>query len=615
MGEMRDLENEVKFVRSSLKFILRYPACTYILRKVIDKMKGSKNYILRDFGKELSEVWSSSTSTVSCGIPINLQVELVNKIIKHVLKVINVADKLVSAEEYLRMKEVFKQEMKDFWHTKVIPALWSENIKRCPDRDFTQINFLVENKLERLLLEIIGEHKIIFNSEKPIFLLRSGFRSFYFINPFHLISHAYIDGDGQNTKQKIEDFKIFLQELFKEVEKLLDGEKIAIVLFEKRFGEDPGTVVLNPILTALDIKSIIYDLESEYAWPKGPIFKRANDYVDFDPVPIIDLTTTGGTARVVVDLAQKQLGKITQICPILINRGASDLKLNGARPLVILNWNKITETFGIVPDVLEISISSKDNSLGYVWPSIFPFRNYVKDIYLYEKYLYDDRKNIVMKLYEYLEKEFKRFIVENYGIKEKDDKTYLFGWYNTSKGKEEVVRYLQYFHILCWKHIYKKFYGDEDEDYLKKPLEFLLDFLEYDREEKITVPFLPNFLEEKLKEKEYDIPYVDPIDRIHRILVDNTDRVINHLNKRVQDLWSTNPPAGVEVTEEQFEKIIEYKLKKLFEDFKNLYGRLEPPLGPAGGKHVFDDKNYEKWAKKQRKHIREVLREQLKVIS
>ncbi len=550
------------FVKNSLDFVSRYPACTYILRNVIEVMRRSENYALQDLGEELYNIWASSTSTVSCGIPVNLQIEFIKKFVGSALEIIN---KLNSHKEknYLEAKLKFKREMEEFWNSRTISNLWKVKVERCPENNFNIPNIQHESKLSELLLKFITKHRIILYSEEPMFILRSGYRSFYFINPFHFISSILLAGDG-NTKKKISEFEEFLGELFKEVRKKVNGNKIVTILFEKRFGEDPGTVVLSPILEELRIPSLVYDLESEYAWPKGPIFRRLNGSVDFEPIPIVDLTTTGGTARTMVRLIQNQLNKKPLLCPILISRGNAHLGLDGVTPLVILTWDKITESLGLTPEILKVSISSENEHMGYVWPSIYPFHDYLKDIYLYEKYLKPEREEILMDLEKEFRQKFEKFIEEHYNLNEKDGKAYLFEWYDTQKGKGEIINYLLSIHTFCWNHIYRRIFGEEDEDYLKEPLEYLLDSLELDENKKITVPFLPNLLEKKLKEGEYELELISPMDRIHRILVSNTEKIVNHIDKRLEEMFQEiDPPWGAVITKEQAEKIIEKKAERL----------------------------------------------------
>jgi len=579
MRQNNEVEEIVEFTEKSAEFVKAYPACSYIIREVIEKLGNTRDFVLRDLYKFVSEIWDSCTSTVSCGIPLEIQVELIKKLARFLSEAIKNSK---NTNEYLKIKIEFEDELQEFWK-KTKSSLWKTEIRRIPlsPRD-TQID-KIDNKLKKRLLKIIADYRLIFDANIPVFLVRSGYRSFYFINPSYLTLPVYIHEN--DSKKKIKDFEEFLEELFNTNSK----DKKAVTLFVKRFGEDVGTVTWSIPLTELGVPPIIYDLGSKYFfWSKGPIIKRDPQSVNL----VIDLTTTGGTARKVIEIIKEEFKKPPSECTILINRGFGILEIDGVKPTTIVNWGDFIEFFRLVPEILRVSISSRIEKLGYVWPSIYPYRNYLREIYLYEKYLSEHKENIIMELCKEFEDKFEEFITQNYELKERDGKFYLFSVYDTEKTKNEVFNYLLTIHTLCWKHIYEKIFGEEDKAYLEKPLEFLLDSLEFDTDEKITVPFLPELLKKKLSEKEYEIPSIDPMDRIHRIFVSNTEEIIGHIDKRLKEIFlDKGLPLGRVITKEQAERMVKGIVNEFIDDVIvktcEKYGWDHPKYGVEGGREGF----------------------------
>jgi hypothetical protein len=212
---------------------------------------------------------------------------------------------------------------------------------------------------------------------------------------------------------------------------------------------------------------------------------------------------------------------------------------------------------------------------------------------------------------------FENFVEKYYNLLEKEGRAHLFGWYNTEKSKMDVQNYLLTIHVFCWNHMYRKIFGEEDEDYLKKPLEYLLDSLEFDENEEITVPFLPNLLEEKLREGEYESEFIDPMDRIHRIFVSNTEKIVKHTNKRLEKIFEKiDPPWGAVITKEQAERIIERKAERLIHALivqpAEKHGWDHPEFGVEGGKEAFE-KDLPMLRQSFRKFVKEVVNKVYKI--
>jgi len=606
-----EVKDVIDFLKESGEFLRDNPSCSYIVREVIKVLENCEDPLFQDFGKFINEIWDSSTSTISCGIPLEMQSKFIGKIAEYILEMVV---GVISADSpeckyYFGLKKKWEDDFESFWK-ELVKSLWKVRIKR---NEKTEINMKNSNVLEMRLLEIVNEYGLLFEASEPIFLLRSGFRSFYFINPFYFVSPVYL-GENSKLKEKVKKFEEFLEELFyREIGEYINDKKIVTVLLQKRFGEDPGTVALGPLLTNLGIPFFVYDLGARYIWPKGPMQKLNPSIDEIDVIPLIDLTTTGRTAKSVIETCRTQFGQEPPICVMLINRGSEDPKLNGTKPFIVSTWERFIETFGIVPDLLKVSISTKNEYIGHVWPSIVLFRNHLYDIYLYEKSLNKkEEEKIIMEKYRKVKAEIEKFIVEAYGIEEKDGKIYLFGWYDTKKERKKIVNYLTGFHIFCWNHIYERIFGKDDRDYLERPLDYLMDSLEFDKNEKITVPFLPNLLREEIEK--YNILFIDPLDKVQRILVRNTQRIISHIDRKLQEIFSKiDPPWGAVITRKDAERIVERRIENCYDALIKLFEKLwdHPDLGPVEGKEAFED--YRQFAKEHREIVWRIVEKQYKI--
>lgn len=614
----------IRYLEDSGEFLQNYPSCSYIVCEVInlirelEDVEDNKKVLctLNNFADFLEGIWKSSTSTVSSGIPWKLQADFVKKLSDYILEMANLVK---DCDSYCLSETKWKKEFNEFWKEKLRKSLWDVKIKRNErtDIDYERLEIDakrlgIDLKYLKTLVEILNDYRLFFVYDKPVFILRSGFRSSNFINLFYLISPMNLE---EEAFEKSEKTAKLLREFFSDISiEPWNGKKLVPLVFQKRAGEDPGTVAFSKILTNFKLPYFVMDLDTEYSWFKGPMMKSNPDLREVEVIPIVDITTTGGTLNNIIEEYEQIVGKKPKLCLNFFNRlGYSSW--NGTKIISFSKLDVVPNHLKITPDICTVSISEKDDYLNYLWPSLFLFHNHIHDVLGFgANYLTEKTYTSYLEECNSVVKDIKEYITNSYRLKEKDERAYLFEKYNTNKNFKEITNYLMNIHFLCWRHMFYQIFMNE-EAVTKRPIEFLKDSLEFDKSKEITIPYLPNLLENELENSKFS-SLTQPWDVIHRIFIINTDNIITELNKRVRDtFYEEDPPWGAVITREQAEAIVERKLKSLYGGLKASYeGKWEhPEYKPTGGKKVYED--YEKWAKKYREYTWEWVKKVYEIVN
>lgn len=542
-----NLEDLADLLEKNGKFLDHNPSCSYLVRPTLGKLKRLSQYLDKDEARMIiarfasfleNDVWNSGSSTVSGVLNLRKQREFVSYIAKYISEMAIVLRER-KFKQYLAIENNWRRDFNPFLEHVRISSTRLRSTKGAI------VKFAHElQPWERKFCELINKHGLIMQEEEPIFLLKSGYRSMYFFNPSHLISKSNV-----NNKENLEilnEFreilKIFLQNLKNE----LGDEKIAVLLTHKVGGEDPGTSQFAPLFTELGVNPVHLDPQLDML--KGPVIEGSPSLIPFDGV-----TTTGRTVDDIIEKYERIMKYKPQIYSLLLNRSIyskrKDVPIWSIGPSLILS-----------PEILYLSIASYDSDLGYWWPSLLMFHDYLKEIYLYAD---EDLSRYTKTLGE-----FKELITDFYEIKMVDGKAQLFDYFDTKLPLNDVTAYLINLHILCWNNIFDTTFSREISP-LEDPVEYVETMLRFEKLENPTLGVCSTVLKKNLKENDKIFPkLIEPCDMIHRIYVQKTQEIIQVFKNEYKEPKRVNMKTQIKM--EVVNRIIDDTFKKRRKAYKQL---------------------------------------------
>jgi hypothetical protein len=443
-------------------------------------------------------------------------------------------------EEYLALENYWKKDFSSFFEQVKIASVRQTKVKGA-------ILKLV-NELppwEKKFGELLNKHGLIMQEEKPIFLLKSGYRSMYFFNPSHLISRSNVK--KQENQEIMGEFKEILKMFIQHLKTELGTENIAVLLVQKIGGEDPGTSQFAPLFTELGVPSVYLDPNLDML--KGPIIEGDTLLIPFDGV-----TTTGKTVELIIDRYERIIKAKPRVYILLWNRSPYPER----KPRNVPIWS-IGSHLVLPPEILNLSLATFDDNLGYLWPSLFLFYDYLRDIYLYAE---QD-----LTRYQKIRGEFEKLIIESYNM-EAEKTMKLFDHFDTKLPPSDILTYFINVHILCWNTIFEISLGDKVSR-LEDPVRYIETMLRIEKAERPSTIICPLELKKGL---ECDISIfpklIDPWDKIHRIFVLKTTNIVEYFKNKYKGCEILDMREKRTITLEEAYRIIDETLKKRREIYK-----------------------------------------------
>jgi len=548
-----DLEDLADLLEKNGEFLAHNPSCTYLVRRTWEKLEEASKYIGRDEARiAISQfvsflenyVWNSGSSTISGVLDIPTQADFVKHIAKCMSEMANVLRERKFGK-YLAIEDYWKRDFSAFLENARTSSTKLRSRKGAILR-------LVQGPEEwkRKFGELINKHGLVMQEEKPIFLLKSGYRSIYFFNPTHLISKSNVK--SEENQEIMNEFKEVLKIFVKHLKDRFGERNVALLLTQKIGGEDPGTSQFAPLFTELGLPSLFLDPNLDVL--KGPTIEGVSLIIPFDGV-----TTTGKTVDTIIDRYEKILKEKPQIYALIWNRSPYSEWKN------VPIWS-IGPPPILLPEILNLTIASYDSDLGYWWSSLLMFHNYLKDIYLYA--------GQDLAKYEETRGESEKLIIDSYEVEEvpserKDERTaHLFGYFDTELTFSEFATYLLNVHILCWNTIFDINFGDRISR-LENSVEYIETMLRVEKAERITMTFCSDVLKQCLKNESLSFPkLIDPWDKIHRIFVLKSADIIGYLKDKYKECKILNVTERESMTLEEAYKLIDETLKNRREVYK-----------------------------------------------
>lgn len=520
-----DIEGLAELLEKNGEFLYDYPTCTYLIRPTLEKLGEITTEIDLDAAAAIKrfasfmeyQVWNSGSSTVSSVLDASTQAEFVKYIAKRMLGFAEVLRE-GAYEKYLTMEDEWRKEFSSFLEDVRASSVKPRSVKGARLRPIGELKIW-----ERKISELMNQHGLVMKADKPLFLLKSGYRSMYFFNPSHLISRSNVN--GLKNQEIMGKFKEILKVFIKHLETELKEKNIAFLLTQKIGGEDPGTSQFAPLFT--DLGTPVLFLNANLDVLKGPIIEGEPLLIPFDGV-----TTTGKTVDNVIDRFKKITGRKPVVYSLIWNRSPHLRRDN----VPILS---IAPSLTPLPEILQVSINSFDSDLGYWWSSLTMFHDYLKDIYLYAE------KN--MEEYCRTREQFEKLITDSYEMEEKQSErktertAHLFGYLDTNKPSTDMVIYLMNLNILCWNVISKNRFGNESSR-LDNSVEYIETMLSIEKSEKPTLTICPLLLRRGLRDNTLFPRIIDSWDKVHRIFVANSENISEYiLGNEILRMAPTDP--------------------------------------------------------------------------
>jgi hypothetical protein len=588
-GDKPSIEDIADLLEKNAKFIRQYPSCTYLVRPTLEKLKEATKHIDQDEARIAiiqfmdfieNYVWNSGSSTISRVLDLKIQRAFVNYIAKYMSEMAKVLREN-EFKNYLVLEDYWKKDFSPFLEQVRIASARQARSRR------GAILKLVPKlqPWERKFVELLNRYGLLMQAEKPIFLLKSGYRSMYFFNPSHLISKSNVK--IQENQKVMREFKEVLKMFIQHLKTELGIENIAALLTQKIGGEDPGTIMFAPLFIELGISTVYLDPSLDMI--KGPIIEGDTLLIPFDGV-----TTTGRTVDKIIDRYERIVGEKPRVYALLWNR-SSYLKRKNV-PI----WS-IGPPLIILPEILILSIASYDDDLGYMWPSLNIFYDYLRDIYTYAE---QD-----LTKYQKTRGEFEKLIIDFYKIKEihtehENERTaQLLGYFDTKQSLSNMVTYFINLLILCWNAIWDVAFGNKISR-IEDPVGYVESVLKVEQVAGTTLILCSKLLKEKLASPRSSFPkFLErnyPWMKIHGIFVEDTEHIVKHIkDKYFKDSFLLMR----EITENEAWRDIEDRISRVREIYKKYVDQ-----------GLVDSQELERLLESSRKELYKLMKLQYKIV-
>jgi len=554
------IKDLAELLQENARFLCHYPSCSYLVRltlRTLEKESESINddiiaLVIKDFVEFMYSAWDSGTSAVSATLDIPLQIEFIREHIALYMQQMAEILKMENWKEYRVREEAWLNDFKKI--AGIAQTKWKEYK---PSKRDTAKKLRLLDQLkpwEREFLTLISKYALLREQKEPVFLLKSGYRSFYFFNASHLVSKGV---NAQENLEIMQRFKNALKSFTDEIRASLrhTGRPIVFLLIQKAYGEDPGTSVLAGTFTELGIPTAFLNPHMpspSFDWPKGAILE-GNPLL----VPFEDVVTTGEGMEKIVQRYRQMTGEDPPIFPVIFDRSPFQNpgleQVDGIKVTSMVNMEKLVKAQIHDPEILRLSVASP------WWSSLTEL---FRHDYLKEIYLFGERDN---PGYNRISQKLGELIKDSYEI-EGNKPAYLFHSFNTDRPLSDITRYLINVHILYWNAIFDISFGGRISR-LEDPVEYIETMLRIEETQRPTTIICPAMLKRGLEGIAFP-KLIDPWDKIHRIFVLKSADIIDFLKDKYKECEILNMSERESITLGEAYSIIDETLESRREIYK-----------------------------------------------
>ena len=431
------------------------PASAYVIPKTIKQLgniaktaTGELLFITSSLYRFMDDIWSSVSSASSELMPLEKQLKLIRLVGENWIKIgqnLEKEDRKERLASFIQSAGFFETEYKSLMQKSSNPHAEKRSNKTEGTSGQPMRARNIE-PLKRELLKYIKKFKVLKESEEPRFLLRSGYRSFYFFS---------IDEISQRHQPAAilkEILKTILNRIISEKRKTIER----LVWLEKTRGESTGAV---PFASWLDQEIEIgwatlppprlYDFEDRI---KGTISKGCLVGI------IDDVVSTGeGALRSIQRI--RQLTSANPAFYIAVLARSLELLRKEIEVTSVFTREELIREKLWKPEILKVSFSSP------LWGGLDMTCDYLREILVYTE---QEGK------YQRLHEDFKNLLLSKFG-----------------SIPSFLVAYLTNLYLLCWGSFYWDFIKATSISEKEIP-KFIERTLEFEKKEDVTLSVLAN---------------------------------------------------------------------------------------------------------------------------
>lgn len=564
-GSRPNIKDFVELLREDTKFLCEYPSCSYLMPLIIEYLEEFKisdvpAATIRNFNDYLEDLWNESSSAISTLVPISMQLQLVKKIGKLISNFVDLIESYKKgklsksfSESLDELKERWEKEFQSLAQT-IQSAIWKYKRpigKPCERK----IKLWSDRSWENAFIDVIDKHGLLNESNEPSYLLRSGYRSFYFFNSADLchpdIWPKFFEILSQFMNTKVQETLVTTLKEKPELHHILDryfkqGMKRIIELtpIAKMYGENLGAPVFMSGLASLGFVQRDLAPRSRFGinWLRGPEVEEGLLSVVLD-----DLAMRGVGVRESV----KRLKNAKNVAPVLyllvIDRSREGIKsVDGIPVLSMMDKYGLIRSRLWIPEILLMSIESP------LWAGLDLMTDPIKEICTFAD---------AMSQYTLVFDKFCSLLVDSYEISSGSSRASMFE-VDTGLSESELIVYLMNVHILCWNVFIPLTLR------VNRPMEFLNELMRFEETDRITIDPCSKLLKEALAKLMKSSP-PPRRDMIHRLIVCSEESLLEHVkNKYVERLKLYMGESFELYSEDELKNLVEEAIIKIRERWR-----------------------------------------------
>jgi hypothetical protein len=569
LNNQTELEKLVSFLEANSQFLQEHPSCSYIVPLTLEQLEENKTGELpeesvKNFKDHLECVWSDVTSAISTIVPVSLQLEIIRKIGELIQGFAKLIREHFSTGSYDSLdKSVGK--LKTEWDesckplvTKVQTAIWE--YKRPLGKLYKhEVKVRSDKDWKNDFIKLINTYDLMNESKQPSYLLKSGYRSFFFFSSADLTSpriwpefckilSAFIEKEvDPRVRQKLHEDEARFEHVLERYSRFGLNNTIELVPVAKMHGENLGTPTLMAGLATLGFSQ--RDLAPPSYFGIERLRGRKPEEEEMPVVMLDDVSSRGAGIGDSIKRLKAAIGQEPLLCLLIVDRLREEIsELHGVELLSMIDRSDLVESKLWEPEIL---MASLDDPL---WSGLNLMTETIRETC---KFAGESAKKHLD-----LSNRFSLLLEDILKIESHQGKTKILG-IRVELTKDSLEMYLSNFVFICWNMLIPASFR------IDEPMKFLDLVLELERNHRIVLSPLSVLLQRDLGEfVENESSFLKQDDIIHRLLVShNAELVCNVKNKYETYLKSTMGKTFELYSEKELNDMVNETLKKTKERY------------------------------------------------
>lgn len=576
MNDKTELEKLVSFLDVNSKFLQEHPSCSYIIPMTLAKLEenGTNESLeesVNNFKDHLECVWNDVTSAISTIVPVSLQLEIIRKIgelIQGFAKLIrehhSPSGSYSSLDESVdHLKEEWEKSCKNLVtrvqtavceYRRPLGKLYKRDIKERSDKNW-------KNDFIRL----INTYDLMNESKQPSYLLKSGYRSFFFFSSADLTSptiwsefckilSAFMEKEVDPfIAEKLRKDETRFKHVLQRYSQFGLKNTIELAPVAKMHGENLGTPTLMAGLANLGFSQRDLAPSSYFGIERLRGRKPEEDMLI---VMLDDVSSRGAGIGESIERLGTAIGQKPFLGLLIVDRSREEIsESHGLGLLSMIDRSDLVESRIWEPEILLASFEDP------LWSGINLTTDTIEEAC---KFAAESTKK-----HEDLRNGFSLLLEDVLKIETDHGKTKILGT-RIEFAKDDLEMYLSNFLIICWNMLIPASFR------IDEPVKFLDLVLELERNHRIALDPCALLLQQKLDRSiEDESSFLKEDDIIHRLLVSHNDRLVHEIKNKYNEYLKLTMGKAFELySEKELNDMVDETIKKTRERFMR-EGRME----------------------------------------